>query len=486
MKLKKVLCILTAAMMVFGATACGGGGNTDNGTGTPDAGTEDTDSAQTQDTEADTGSEGEEADTSADAQADTTESTGATGTLKVAAVETAYGADMWKDVCAAFESSHEGVTIELTVDKKLEDVITPEMKSGVYPDVILRAVGAESGLTETFVKDNNLVELTDVLAMTVPGESVTVGDKILPGFVENSICNPYGDGKTYLMPMFYGPCGLFYDQGLFTAKGWTVPETWDEMWELGETAKAEGIALFTYPTAGYFDAFFYALLHESMGNDKFQEALRYGEGIWDTPEAQTVFDIIEKLASYTESTTPANANDNDFQKNQQLILDDKALFMPNGNWVIGEMAEAPRAEGFEWGFTALPAVTEGGERASYSFFEQVWMPAGAENQDLGKEFIAFLYSDAAAEIFAKSGAVQPIQGMTDKLEGDNKLYYSIYDNGAVAVMDAFAATDAVEGVTTRATFFDPVNSLVTGDKTKEDWVNQIKTDSDALRAALKE
>ena len=59
------------------------------------------------------------------------------------------------------------------------------------------------------------------------------------------------------------------------------------------------------------------------------------------------------------------------RKNQQLILDNKALFMPNGNWVIGEMADAPRADGFEWGFTALPAVEEGGERASYSFFEQI-------------------------------------------------------------------------------------------------------------------
>lgn len=480
MKMKKVLCILMAAMMVVGTAACGGSGSADTGKTEDAASTEDTGSAE-EETTAQDDAESQEADEGA-----SDEGAAVTGTLKVAAVETAYGADMWTEVCAAFEESHEGVTIELTVDKNLEDVITPEMKSGVYPDVILRAVGAASGLTETFVKDNNLVDLTDVLSMTVPGESTTVGDKILPGFVENSICNPYSDGKTYLMPMFYGPCGLFFDQGLFTAKGWEVPETWDEMWELGDKAKEEGIALFTYPTAGYFDAFFYALLHESMGNDKFQEALRYGEGIWDTPEAQTVFDIIVKLASYTESTTPANANDNDFQKNQQLILDDKALFMPNGNWVIGEMAEAPRADGFEWGFTALPAVTEGGERASYSFFEQVWMPAGAENQDLGKEFIAFLYSDVAAEIFAKSGAVQPIQGMTDKLDGDNKLYYAIYDTGAVAVMDAFAATEPVEGITTRATFFDPVNSLVTGDKSKDDWVNQIKSDSDALRAALKE
>ena len=146
--------------------------------------------------------------------------------------------------------------------------------------------------------------------------------------------------------------------------------------------------------------------------------------------------------------------------------------MPNGNWVIGEMADAPRADGFEWGFTALPAVEEGGERASYSFFEQIWMPKGAVNKDLGKQFIAYLYSDEAAEIFAKDGgAVQPIQGMTDKL--------------AVAVMDAFATTEPVEGVTVRTTFFDPINSLVSGDKTVDDWVEQIKKDSDTLRGALK-
>lgn len=489
MKLKKVLCVLMASMMVFGAAACGGGDNdaktnqdTPSESETPKDDTEDKADAEDKTEEP---AENEEAD-------QPEESAGAEGTLKVAAVETAYGADMWKEICEAFEASHEGVTVELTVDKNLEDVITPDMKSGVYPNVILRAVGAESGLTETFIKDNNLIELTDVLSMTVPGESVTVGDKILPGFVENSITNPYGDGKTYLMPMFYGPCGLFYNQGLFDEKGWTVPATWDEMWELGDKAKEEGIALFTYPTAGYFDAFFYALLHESMGNDKFQEALKYGEGIWDTPEAQAAFDIIEKLASYTESTTPANANDDNFQKNQQLVLDNKALFMPNGNWVIGEMAEAPRAEGFEWGFTALPAVTAGGERASYSFFEQVWIPNDDPTNDdmsrfdLSKEFIAYLYSDEAAAIFAKAGAVQPIQGMTDKLDGDNKLYYSIYDTGAVAVMDAFATTDPVEGITPRSTFFDPINSLVTGDKTKDDWVSQIKSDSDQLRAALKE
>ena len=419
------------------------------------------------------GSKKEEADSSEESS----------NVVKVAAVETAYGADMWKDVAAAFEEET-GIKVELTVDKNLEDVISPDMKAGNYPDVIMRAVGAESGMTETFIKDNNLTELTDVLDMTIPGEETTVGDKMLGGFTDNTITQPYGDGKVYLMPMFYSPCGLFYNAGLFAEKGWEVPETWDEMWELGDKAKAEGIALFTYPTAGYFDAFLYALMHEAYGED-FTKALNYEEGIWETDAAEEIYAILDKLADYTESTTPANANDDNFQKNQQLVLDNKALFMPNGNWVIGEMAEAPRAEGFEWGFTALPAVAEGGERASYAWFEQVWMPAEAQNADAGKQFVSFLYSDKAAEIFAAQGAIQPINGLADSLEGDAKIYYSIYDTGAVAVLDAFATTESIEGVTIRSTFCDPINSLVTGDKTIDDWKAQIIKDNDTFRENLK-
>ena len=52
-------------------------------------------------------------------------------------------------------------------------------------------------------------------------------------------------------------------------------------------------------------------------------------------------------------------------------------------------------------------------------------------------------------------------------------------------MDAFATTEPVEGITIRSTFFDPVNALVTGDKTQEEWVEQIKKDSETLRANLK-
>ena len=156
--------------------------------------------------------------------------------------------------------------------------------------------------------------------------------------------------------------------------------------------------------------------------------------------------------------------------------------MPNGTWIVGEMAEAPRAEGFKWGMTALPAVEAGGDGYSFTWFEQAWIPSGAKNQDAAKQFVAFLYSDVACEIFAKYSAIQPVLGIADKLEGDNVMFYSIYDNGAKAAMGGFAAYKSVAGLgTIQEVFFDPINSLVEGTITKDQWIDSVKAATDVMR-----
>ncbi len=406
-------------------------------------------------------------------------------TLHVAALESAYGQDIWKNIVAAYEKANPNVKVELTVDKNLEEVISPNMKAGNYPDTVLLGVGRKLALPETLIKDQALEDITGILDMNVYGEDVKVKDKLIPGFTDTLVTNPYNDGKTYLAPMFYSPTGLFYNAGLLKEKGWEVPTTWDEMWELGDKAKAEGIALFTYPTTGYFDAFFFSLLFEVGGPDFYNRAMTFEDGIWETPEATKAFEIVGKLATYTEPTTVANGNDKDYTKNQQFILDNKAIFMPNGTWVVGEMGEAPRADGFEWGMTALPAIEKGGDRYAFTFFEQMWIPAAAQNKDAAKDFLTYMYSDEAAAIFAEAGAIQPIDGISSKLSGDNKLFYSIYDQGAKAGMGGFAATDAVEGVSMGDTLFGTVDSIVSGDKTLEEWQQAVEKVSDQLRAALK-
>ena len=104
--------------------------------------------------------------------------------------------------------------------------------------------------------------------------------------------------------------------------------------------------------------------------------------------------------------------------------------------------------------------------------------------DAAKQFVAYLYSDEACKLFAESGAIQPVLGIADDLDGDNKMFYSIYDNGAKAAMGNFAAFSAIPGVEVRTVFFDPVNSLVSGSMTEQQWIDGIKSASDQMRANI--
>lgn len=388
--------------------------------------------------------------------------------LDFAAIETAYGTEVWPQIIEAYNTVNPDVNITFTQEKELEDALTPRFQAQDYPDVVMLALSREKALPEALIKDKALASLTDVLDLTIPGEDVTVGEKLLEGFVDSTSTNPYNDGETYLMPMFYSPTGLFYNKALFEENGWEVPTTWDEMWVLSEEAAAQDIALFTYPTSGYLDTFFASIIYSAGGPELYAQAMNYDSAVWAGDQLSQVFATLGTLAENTESTTVANANPTDFTRNQQLILDNKALFMPNGTWVVGEMAEAPRADNFEWAMMAVPAL-EGGDSYAFTFLEHIWVPAGAENQEAAKDFIAFLYSDVAAEIFAEHGAVQPIKGLTEKLSEEQQVFYSIYDNGVLPGMGGFVSAEAIPGVDLPGTLYGQFDGVAAGDVSVEDW-----------------
>lgn len=449
MKLKNLLLALALMLLTVGLVACGGNDD-DSGAGDKEA----------------TGDE--------------------EVTLHLAALESAYGKEGWQKIIEGYEAVNENVTIDLTIEKNLEEVIRPEMQAGDYPDVFLLATDREEALTETMIKENALEDITDVLSMDVAGEDVAVEDKILEGFTDTLATNPYGDGEMYLAPMFYSPTGLFYNAALLEEKGWDVPETWDEMWELGDKAEKEGISLFTYPVAGYFDTLVGSMLYASGGPDFFNSAMTYEEGIWESDEATNVFETVEKLADYTHPNTVANANPNDFTKNQQLVLDNEALFMPNGSWVVDEMAEAPRADDFEWGMMAVPAFEAGGDRYAFTFFEQIWIPEQAEHKEAAKDFITYMYSDEAAETFIDAGAVQPIDGVVEELDEEKQVFYSIYeDEGALPAMGTFASTDPVPGANISEELYEKIDSVMSGKITYQDWQKSVEEVSGKLRPAMK-
>lgn len=400
--------------------------------------------------------------------------------LKFAAFESGYGADMWRQIISEYEKINPNVKIELNISKDIESILPALIQAEDYPDVVMLSLGRADAIPEHFVKEKQLADLTSVLDMKVPGEDVIVKDKIIGGFIGNIITNPYEDQKVYMMPMFYSPTGLFYNKTLFEKNGWSLPETWDDMFKLFELAKQKGIYGLTYPTTGYLDSMIPPIIAGRKGLEFYNDVVNFKKSIWQSDEMDDVFGVLDVLAKNVHPTTVGNATDEGFKKNQQLLLDDKVLFMPNGSWIVEEM-RATTPVNFKWGMMAYPLFEKGMDHYSFSFFEQIWVPKQAKNIDLAKDFIAFLYSDKASQIFAKSTAVQPIKSYPyDQLSENNQIFYKIYENGAKGIVGGFRPTEPVEGINFNKTLYESFNSVVNGTKTVDKWQNDVSKMMDTL------
>ncbi len=406
------------------------------------------------------------------------------GNLVIYGLDGGYGSEGWEAVVKAFEEET-GIEVELVLEQNIAEELMPKLQAEEDIDLIYLAVGSEGGVTDTLIAEEALVQLDDLLSMKIPGEDSTVKDKVIDGFFDSNRVRPYEDGNLYLTPHFYSPLGMFYNKGLFEDHGWELPNTWDEFFELAEAAKAEGIAAFTYPTAGYFDGFFASLLNSVAGPELYNAMMAYDLDAWESDEAKEAFELVGRIAEYTHENTVAQANGEGFQKNQLLVMENNALFVPNGTWLPGEMADAVAdeandqvggadvADNFAWGLAPIPAGASG-DRYSSTFTEEAYIPSVAKNVDNAKAFLAFMYSDKAAQLFYENGgAVQPILSDIIPEGDDNNIYYNIYNDGVKSNTVGFAATEPVEGVVLGDVLYENVNLVVNGELSVDAWYAEV-------------
>lgn len=468
---KKVLALMLALVLVL--AACTGGNNEETPV-EPDG--------------QETGNEGE--NTEGEGEDETENALNFEGqTLKLAGLDGGYGTEGWNKVISGFETLT-GAKVEATFEKNIEDVVRPQIQAGSGPDLLYISLDREPALTETMLDEGLVMDITDVLDMTVPGEEVKVSDKIIPGFTDTAKTNPYNDGKTYLAPLFYSPTGLWYNKAMFTEGGgkYELPATMDDFIKLGETASADGVSLFTYPIAGYMDSFMPSVVNGVGGPELYNKLMQYDAEAWKN-DATPFFEISGDILKYIHPNTVSQANGEQFTRNQLSVMKNESLFMPNGTWIVEEMKNAEGAdevaENFEWGLMPYPSI-DGGDRYAYSFFEQIYVSKDTEVADLAKTFISYLYSDEAVKAFIENGgAVQPVVGAEEYITDENqKLFYSIYEDGAKATMGGFVQAPAVEGVDMKSALYNSIDSVANGDMTVEDWQQKVVDAATALKEAM--
>ena len=428
--------------------------------------------------------------------------------LKVAGLKGAYGDVYWTELKKGFEAANPGVEVQLTIEAQVEKTINPQIMAGAGPDVLYIATNRPDQLTEKMISSKAVKDLSGVLEQTVYNENVKLKERILPSIMGNGITNPYaGDPKHYMLPLFFSSNGLFFNADLFYnnngngkldgKKGgkYEMPNTWDEFFALGELLNEERVSnpnapyLFTYPTSGYLDTMVPASIAASAGEAVVKQAFNY-EPVWEQPAVKRVFENLAGIKPYILPTTVGNANGTGFKDNQQAVIDGRALFMTNGDWVKGEMADTTPA-GFNWGSAPFLAFSNGGERYGTVNAEQIYINSNTKVPELAEKFLLYIYSKEGLGIIAKyaNNAFVPAKGY-DEIAVANGMnagavagYKGYYDGSAKVLIGSFAAATA-EGVDWKKTYCETMDSVMNGSKSAAQWIEQLKVDSAKLKAAL--
>lgn len=162
-----------------------------------------------------------------------------TTTLNIMILNRGYGIQWVKDLATEFEKKNEGVTVNVkdaTDSTQMDTSIRSGSKKNdvdlyfhVYDNQTASLVDTYSGI------DGGIYDLTELYNTTIPGESVTYGEKMSATVKGELELN----GKYYSVPWATASLGIFYNETVLNAQlgegKWSLPNTSDELLALGDS-----------------------------------------------------------------------------------------------------------------------------------------------------------------------------------------------------------------------------------------------------------
>lgn len=263
------------------------------------------------------------------------------------------GRQYWEDFAAAFESEHEGVTVQIEAiqNEDYEGKLTTAMQDlGSGPDVFMTLGGQKD---RDMIAAGQLMDLTDKISDTVKTQMAAALDSATY------------DGKIYGVPGTVQPGGMWYSKDLFAQAGITeVPTTWEELMDACQKLKDAGIdpiavgAKDAWPAAHWY----YWLSLRICSPDVYDESMAnkdFSAECWTAAgeKLQELNDAGYFNEGYLTTTAQQGAS-----SSAGLLANHKAAMELMGTWEPGVVRDLtpdqqPMAD---LGFFAFPSV-EGGE-----------------------------------------------------------------------------------------------------------------------------
>jgi raffinose/stachyose/melibiose transport system substrate-binding protein len=218
------------------------------------------------------------------------------------------------------------------------------MASGNPPDVFYTLPG---GFLGAFVAGNQMYSLDEALAKDGWGDS----------FLSSALAQTTMGGHTYAVPIDIDSSVFWYNKKLFAEKGWTAPATYDQLLELCEKIKADGLVPFALGNKDSWPAtFWFQYLEMRLKGSGVVSSFVAGKP--DATLGSEGTEAFKRIADLSaKGYFPVGFNGMSDQEANMLFLNGQAAMMLNGTWQIGASADAP--DGFELGFFPFPTVAEG-------------------------------------------------------------------------------------------------------------------------------
>lgn len=469
---RKIISIMLVVCMCAGMLAGCGNSSQKETAGTDQAGEE---SNQAQET----GTEEEQADaqTGTDNAAEEAEAVSFEGQeMSFVAFGGGGYSEYWEEIVKKFEEAYK-VTVNMEMTPQVNDLLQTKFASGDVPDVAVLTYDG-SAIANAVVEDHALMDLTALFEKPGIDNEAPLKDQMLDGLLDSTAYAPYGDGVPYFAPTSAAPNGLFYNKTLFEENQWEVPVTWDDFFALGDKAKEKGIALFTfqgiYPS--YMEIMIPAQIVSALGVEGLTDIYSYKEGSFNKPEIVEILTNVQKIA--TEGYLLEGTLSMNHTQSQSEMMMDRALFIPCGSYIVAEMADAPRTEGFSFGICAPPVLEEGQLPYTSATANSLAIPTNAKNPELAMEFIRFLYSDESVKLLAeKSDDVMALkQGYdlaSEYLSEDMKNIYEIYDNANFFSVSWEVMPSGCNIAITNY-MYSVIADVLTGKMSVEEWVDGVE------------
>lgn len=414
--------------------------------------------------------------------------------LDVAVFQGGYGREFWDSVAEEFMKDYPGTKISITASPKIAELVRPKIVAGNPPDFMYIAGSDNTPLVNGLIKDKALLDLTAVFDELTP-EGTPLKDKILDGVLNSRATAPYDDGKVYLAPYNFGVMGLWYNKALFDAKGITPPKTWDDFFAANATAKENGRALFTYQGIypGYLEEMIVPAIYAAGGQDALKQFFDFDPEFWKSDTFKQVWALVEKLATEDNALMNGTVALNHTQS-QTAFLQGKSMFIPNGSWFEDEMKDAPREDGFKFGYLGVPSFGADAPVSALTSVETVMIPAKAKNPELAKAFLKYLYTDKVIKLNGeKAKAVMAVKGAPDLVkEYITETTYNVYkaaDDGMIAVNGNFMPVAKGSKYNPSDEVYKPFSSIMSKQMTLEQYseklykvYSEIKKELDAAGA----